>query len=324
MADTPSSDPTDSLCGFPLVHRGKVRNTYQISDELRLVEATNQASIFDFRLGTPIPKKGEVLTAANHHSRRRVMGDLFPHDLVVAGGYVVGCIPDLRGEHDLLKRVTIVRCMTMIPVEAVVRHGLTGTGWEAYERDGTVCGHRLPPGLRNGDILPYPIFAPTTKAEQGHDAHLNVNAVAQEHGFQIERLALQLFEVERVQAEERGLVLVDTKYEFGYDADGVLTVCDEVHTPDSTRFWHTTEWEACRGTGTIPKSRDKQRLREWGIKVGINKLDPTNPEHIARVYQMPVPEEIVEMITQTYLDVFEKRVGMSLDRYQREEMGIAA
>jgi phosphoribosylaminoimidazole-succinocarboxamide synthase len=223
------------------------------------------------------------------------------------------------GNPELQKVATIVTLLNQPEVESIVRLYLTGSGWKSYREDGTVCGHRLPKGLRDGSRLPYSIFAPTTKAAVGHDEHITADSVAERYGIGMERLSLQAAMAMSAFAEKRGIILADTKFEWSGG-----TLVDEKCTPDSSRFWDKVAWQKAQAAGKLPPSFDKQFVREWGKSVGIDdRLDPTNPEHLKHVDNAQVPPLVVTKTTRLYRYIFWRLTGMKLETYQRTRMGIS-
>ena len=277
--------------GLPLLFRGKVRDVYDLGDALMVV-ASDRLSAFDVVLPTPIPDKGRVLTAlstfwfqrtghlvANHLLERR-LEDVVPADWVER----------LRG------RTHIVRKAKALPVEAVVRGYLAGSGWEEYKRHGTVCGAPLPAGLRQADKLPEAIFTPSTKAPQGeHDENISFAAAEQllgaELAAQVRDLSLAVYRFGAEWAERRGIIIADTKFEFGL-LDGRVILIDEVMTPDSSRFWPQNEYRP----GTSPPSFDKQYVRDYLTAIGWNK-QPPGPE---------LPAEVVRKTSEKYREALKR------------------
>jgi len=329
MAHIPPHLATRTLPGLTRLGQGKVRDSYDLPPfsglgEIMGVEASDRISTFDFVLNAEVSQKGEVLTAMNYFWVSQVLQDLFEHDLIACGASVDAFLPaELRGNPDLQKRFTVVRKLTPPTEEDIVRLHLTGSGWEAYKKTGAVCGHKLPPGLSNGYRLPYPLYTPTTKAILGHDEHITADSVAERYGAQRERLAIQVACLIADYAEKRGIILADTKFEFSYHL-GKMILADEKVTPDSSRFWDKKEWQAAQAKGKLPASQDKQFVRNWSIERGINKLtDPDNPEQIAHVQSLVVPDEILERTRRIYRYIFWRLTGMKLETFQREKMGIA-
>lgn len=325
MPSLPESVKDIYIAGLNLIHRGKVRDTYALPGypERLLVVASDRVSIFDFVLPALIPSKGEVLTALNHYWRTQVIGDAFPHDLVAAGAEIDAYLPtSLQGNRELQARATVVRKLCMIPVEAIARAYLTGSGLSAYQDKGEVCGHRLPSGLHDGSELPWLLFTPTTKAEEGHDEAISADGVAGTWGVHVERSTLQLFTRVSKAALEQGIILADTKLEFGYDSRCMLTLADEVFTPDSSRFWYLEEWKRASAAGRSPSPHDKQAVRDWGKGVGIHRCDPKKPEDVAWVHAQQVPPDVLTKVEEIYAMIFMRLTGKTLQDYQMSSMGI--
>ena len=249
------------LSSLPLIHRGKVRDIYGVGDRHLLIVTTDRLSAFDVVLPRPIPGKGEVLTSLTEFWMRR-FGDLVPNQLA----------PDMRLEQylsegerkDLAGRATIVRKLKAIPVECVARGYLIGSGWKDYQKGGSVCGIALPAGLRLADRLPEPIFTPADKAPLGqHDENISFADVSKRLGQglaeQLRDLTLHIYREAAEYAAARGIIVADTKFEFGLDDAGRIHLIDEVLTPDSSRFWPADTWKP----GASPPSFDKQIVRDW-------------------------------------------------------------
>lgn len=249
------------IFSLPLIHRGKVRDIYAVGDQHLLIVTTDRLSAFDVILPRPIPGKGEVLTDLTEFWMTRY-ADLVPNQRA----------PEMRMEDWLEKdelvplagRTVIVRKLKAIPVECVARGYLIGSGWKDYCRTGAVCGIGLPEGLRMSDRLPRPIFTPADKAPMGqHDENISFADVASRLGVdladQLRSLTLEIYNRAARYALERGIIVADTKFEFGQDENGRVHLIDEVLTPDSSRFWSTDTWEP----GISPPSFDKQIVRDW-------------------------------------------------------------
>ncbi|WP_249011364.1 phosphoribosylaminoimidazolesuccinocarboxamide synthase [Conexibacter sp. DBS9H8] len=253
-----------ALSDLPLLSAGKVRDVYDLSDRLLLV-ATDRISTYDVVHPTPIPGKGAVLTGLTAFWLERA-GAIVPHHLLS----VLDGVPDaVRG------RAMVVKKLAMLPVEAVVRGYLSGSGWRDYQATGQVSGIALPAGMEESDRLPEPIFTPSTKAAAGHDEAIDFGAAAALIGSadlaaQLRERALELYRLAAGHAAQRGIILADTKFEFGLDADGVLTLADEVCTPDSSRFWPAAEY----APGRPQASFDKQYVRDWATATGWDKRPP--------------------------------------------------
>ncbi|MEN9558124.1 MAG: hypothetical protein RL141_493 [Candidatus Parcubacteria bacterium] len=325
MPSIPASVNTAPIEGLQRLYQGKVRDTYELPDHpgYLLVVASDRLSIFDFVLPAAVPQKGSVLTALNHFWRTQVIKDAFPHDFVAAGAEIDEYLPEaLHGDASLQARATVVEKLTMLPVEAIARGYLTGSGWNQYGNDQRICGQYLPSGLLDGSALPYPLFTPTTKAEEGHDEAISADSVVEEFGIGIERNTLGLYTLAATFAASRGIILADTKLEFGRTNDGVLCLGDEVFTPDSSRFWDLGEWQKVRGGGKSPNPFDKQLVRNWGKEIGIHRLDPKIPEDVAWVHGQTVPEDLLARTTRLYRYIFWRLTGNKLEDYQQEEMDI--
>ncbi|MGH8517010.1 MAG: phosphoribosylaminoimidazolesuccinocarboxamide synthase [Panacagrimonas sp.] len=260
------------ISSLPLIHRGKVRDMYGVGDRHLLIVTTDRLSAFDVVLPRPIPGKGEVLTSLTEFWMRRFAA-LVPNQLA----------PEMRLEKwlpeneckELRGRATIVRKLKAIPVECVARGYLIGSGWKDYQRTGAVCGIPLPTGLRLADQLPEPIFTPADKAPIGqHDENISfadvVNRIGRELADQLRELTLGIYRRAAEYAAARGIIVADTKFEFGLDDAGRVHLIDEVLTPDSSRFWPSETWRP----GASPPSFDKQIVRDWLEAQPWNKQPP--------------------------------------------------
>lgn len=306
-----------------LVSRGKVRDTYLLQDGNLLSLATDGISIFDFVLNALVPQKGIILNAMNHFWLQYLKGFGVKNHFVAAGAEIDRYLSwpwYLGNDVDLQSRAIVVKCLQMAPVEFIARAVLTGSAIKSYAENGQVCGHQLLPGLQDGDALPYILDTPTTKAEEGHDENLSAQQVREKYPQQTYMLS-QIFQIAARYAEQRGIKLADTKFEFGEDG----TLGDEILTPDSSRFWEYKVWLEGRKPATgrkAPPPYDKQLVRAWGIEQGINKLEPKNPVDVGKVHAMVVPEELIEQTTQTYRYIFWRLTGRAIESYLREEMGV--
>ncbi|MFL6128659.1 MAG: phosphoribosylaminoimidazolesuccinocarboxamide synthase [Mycobacteriales bacterium] len=276
-----------------LVHlaAGKVRDMYAAGEDLLLVVASDRVSAYDVVLPTPIPDKGRVLTALSVWWFER-LADLVPHHLVSAEPAVPA---GWRG------RAVLVRRLRMLPVECVARGYLAGSGVVSYRDTGTVCGVPLPPGLVEGSRLPAPVFTPTTKAAVGsHDEALTypevVGLVGADRAAELRDRTLAVYRRGAEIAEQRGILLADTKLEFGLDAAGVLTLADEVLTPDSSRWWPADRW----APGGPQPSYDKQFVRDWLAAGWDRRGEPP-----------PIPPDIVEQTRSRYVESYERITGLS-------------
>jgi len=280
------------LHSLPLLARGKVRDNYAVGDDRILMVASDRISAFDVVMGQPIPGKGALLTQMalfwfnklSHIVPNHLTGE--PPESVVAPDEVA----QITGRSMLVKR------LKPLPVEAVVRGYLAGSGWKEYQQTGQVCGVPLPPGLKNASRLPQPIFTPATKAEMGeHDENIPFERMVELIGLdlatRVRDIALKLYTEAAAYALTRGIIIADTKFEFGLDKDGTLTLMDEILTPDSSRFWPLASYEE----GTNPPSYDKQFLRDW--------LESVRVDGVAWDKKAPapaIPKEIAEKTTEQY------------------------
>jgi phosphoribosylaminoimidazole-succinocarboxamide synthase len=267
--DTLYQSHLDSL---PLRGRGKVRDIYDVDADLLLIVTTDRISAFDCILPDPIPGKGRVLTAVSHFWFDR-LGQVVPNQLTDLALDQV--IKDPAERAMLEGRAIVVKKLKALPVEAVVRGYLIGSGWKDYQRTGAVCGIVLPPGLRQAERLPEAIFTPSTKAELGdHDENVSFERCAELLGRalaeQVRDVSLALYTEAAAHALERGIIIADTKFEFGLDAAGVLHLIDEVLTPDSSRFWPVDQYQV----GISPPSFDKQFVRDFLESLSWNKQPP--------------------------------------------------
>lgn len=277
-----------SLSHLPLLSRGKVRDLYAVGDDHLLVVASDRLSAFDVVLPQPIPGKGEVLTRLSRFWFARTQG-LIPNHLSEVPVEAVVTDPDELAQ--LGERAMLVRRLRPLPVEAIVRGYLIGSGWKDYQREGAVCGIRLPEGLRLADRLPEPLFTPSTKAEIGdHDENIDfarmVSALGQELAGQVRDASLAIYRECAAHALERGIIIADTKFEFGLDAEGRLHLIDEVLTPDSSRFWPADQYQP----GVSPPSFDKQFVRDYLEGLDWDKTPP-GPE---------LPQAIVDRTAAKY------------------------
>ena len=272
-----------------LLAKGKVREIYDLGDDLLMV-ASDRISTYDVVHPTPIPDKGKVLTALSV-VWFGLTADVVPNHLISATD---GVPDDVRGR---ALRVTRLR---MLPVECVVRGYITGSGWKDDQATGRVSGVELPPGLRESEQLPEPIFTPSTKAEEGHDEAIDLDGAAELVGSRelAERLrdvSIAVYRRVAEHARERGVILADTKFEFGFDAGGVLTLGDEVCTPDSSRFWPADGYAPGRGQPSF----DKQYVRDWASGTGWDKAPPAPP----------IPDDVVAATRERYVTAYEKLAG---------------
>ena len=283
---------------------GKVREIYGFGDRLLMV-ASDRISAFDVVLPTPIPDKGRVLTGLSKFWFDRT-GHIVENHLISMN--VADFPPEARSAPDLAGRTMLVQRLAMLPIECVVRGYLVGSGWKDYRATGSVCGHPLPAGLREADRLPAPLFTPSTKATEGHDMNIDraagIELVGQERYDELERVSIAVYRAAADYALERGIIIADTKFEFGTDDEGRLVIGDEVLTPDSSRFWPVDEY----APGGSPPSYDKQYVRDWLETLDWDKAPP-GPE---------VPADAVEGTRGRYVEAYERITGRSFADYLAE------
>lgn len=261
-----------NIPGLKLLHGGKVRDVYAVDEQHLLIVATDRLSAFDVVLPDPIPGKGAILTRMSNFWFARFASRVPNHLAEIPLAEVIG-EPEIRRQLDA--RAVIVRRCRPLPVEAIARGYLIGSGWKEYQRTGAVCGIRLPAGLPQAAKLPEPIFTPSTKAAQGaHDENIGfkqvVKLIGAELAAQVRDLSLLIYREAAEYARGRGILIADTKFEFGLDSDGRLLLIDEVLTPDSSRFWPADQYR----TGTSPPSFDKQYVRDYLEALDWDKRRP--------------------------------------------------
>ncbi len=285
-----------SLHSLPLLARGKVRDNYAVGDDRLLMVASDRLSAFDVVMGEPIPGKGELLTRMALFWFAR-LGHIVPNHLT--GDDPESVVADderaqVRGRSMLVKR------LQPLPIEAVVRGYLAGSGWKEYREAQAVCGVALPPGLKNASQLPQPIFTPATKAEAGdHDENITFEQAAQAIGAElatrVRDISIRLYSEAAAFALSKGIVIADTKFEFGLDTDGTLTLMDEVLTPDSSRYWPLETYRQASEKGDNPPSYDKQFVRDWLEAARVNG-QPWNK----RAPAPALPSEVIEKTAAKY------------------------
>jgi phosphoribosylaminoimidazole-succinocarboxamide synthase len=279
-----------------LIAQGKVRDIYEAGDDRLLMVASDRISTYDVVHPTPIPDKGKVLTGLTAFWLGRT-ADLCPNHLVST--------TDVPADHR--GRAMLVERLAMVPVECVVRGYITGSGWKDYQATGAVCGIELPAGLRESERLPEPIFTPATKAEIGdHDENVDFERAAEIVGDrplleELRRLSIAIYERAADHARERGIILADTKFEFGRRPDGTIVLGDEVLTPDSSRFWPADGYEPGRGQPSF----DKQYVRDWASASGWDKSPPAPA----------IPPEVVEGTRARYVEAYERIAGEPFERW---------
>ncbi len=293
----PAASP--EIASLPLIYRGKVRDLYAVDDRHLLMVASDRLSAFDVILPTALPGKGALLTAMANFWFERTR-PIVPNHLQLAEKTLEQALPDARERERVAGRAVVARRLKGLPVEAIVRGYLIGSGWKDYQRSGTVCGMRLPDGLRLAERLPEPIFTPSTKAALGaHDENVSFEQIAatigQELADQVRQISLRLYREAADYALERGMIIADTKFEFGLAEDGLLVLMDEALTPDSSRFWPADGYQP----GVNPPSFDKQFVRDYLETLDWDKQAP-GPE---------LPPDIVEKTIAKYREALERLTG---------------
>jgi phosphoribosylaminoimidazole-succinocarboxamide synthase len=289
-----------SISDLTLLRRGKVRDVYAIDDERLLIVATDRISAFDCVLPTPIERKGEVLTALSQFWFDK-LGHVVANHLLTSD---IEQMPDSINRHSqtLARRSMLVRRADVFPVECVVRGYLVGSGWKDYLRTGEVCGHKLPEGLVESAELPEPLFTPSTKAEQGHDENISEaqvrDLIGAEATAQLRDTSIRLYSEARAYARERGIIIADTKFEFGRDNNGELVLIDEVLTPDSSRFWPADQYQP----GRSQPSFDKQFVRDYLETLDWDKKPPAPA----------IPDEVAKATTARYVEAYRLLAGKEL------------
>lgn len=298
----PAALHTSALTSLPLLARGKVRDNYAVGEDRILMVASDRLSAFDVIMGEPIPGKGELLTQMalfwfdrlGHIVPNHLTGDA-PESVVTPGE-----VPQVRG------RSMLVRRLNPIPVEAVVRGYLAGSGWKEYQESRSVCGVPLPEGLTNAAKLPHPIYTPAAKAAVGeHDENITFERTVEMIGLDLATrmrdISIQLYEAAAAIALDKGLIIADTKFEFGLDAAGQLVLMDEVLTPDSSRYWPLEGYEAALAAGENPPSYDKQFVRDWleQAQVAGKPWDKTAPAP-------RLPQDVIERTAAKYREALQR------------------
>jgi phosphoribosylaminoimidazole-succinocarboxamide synthase len=293
---TPASiDAVTALADLPLFGSGKVREIYDLGDEL-LIVASDRISTYDVVHPTPIPDKGSVLTGLSTFWFERT-ADIVPNHVV---SVTDGVPAEARG------RGMVVRKLKMLSVECVVRGYITGSGWKDYQRTGAVSGIQLPEGLRESDRLPEPLFTPSTKADVGHDEAIDFEGAVKLIGDRglaerVRDVSIALYEHAAEHARRNGIILADTKFELGLDDQGTLTIGDEICTPDSSRFWPVDQYAPGRGQPSF----DKQFVRDWASSTGWDRTPPAPP----------IPDEVVARTRDKYIEAYERISGERFDAW---------
>ena len=303
LADVPKVPTTllqSNLPGLELIHRGKVRDVYALSADRLLMVATDRLSAFDVVMPNPIPGKGEMLTQISNFWFARTAHLVPNHLLDVPVADVLPAGTDLAL---YARRSVVVRRLQPVPVEAIARGYLIGSGWKDYQASGALCGITLPPGLKQAQQLPEPIFTPSTKAASGHhDENVSyasvVGAVGSELAGKVRDATLAIYQWAAAYAAERGIIIADTKFEFGTDANGKLYVMDEMLTPDSSRFWPADQYR----TGISPPSYDKQFVRDW---LETQDWGKTAPGPV-------IPDAVIARTAEKYAEALQRLANIKL------------
>ena len=284
----------DRVTQYPLIHQGKVRDSFAIDDQHMLIVASDRLSAFDVVMSDPIPGKGEILT--------RIANFWFEHTAHIIPNHLSGIkveevIDDPQVLELLKHRSVVVKRLKPLPLEAIVRGYIIGSGWQDYQQTGSICGIELPAGLRQADRLPEVIFTPSNKAAAGqHDININFQAtrdlIGNSLAEQVRDVSIQIYQYAVRHAATRGIIIADTKFEFGLDDDGHLRLMDEVLTPDSSRFWPKESYQP----GTSPPSYDKQFVRDYLETLDWDKKPPPPP----------IPAEIIAATAAKYREAFER------------------
>ena len=276
------------------ISSGKVREIYEVDDDKLMMVVSDRISAFDVILPTPVPDKGKVLNRISTFWFDYVK-DVIPNHIITTKFEE---FPEEFQKEEFRDRSMLVRKLKMLPIECIVRGYITGSGWKSYLETGSVCGIKLPSGLKESEKLPEPIFTPTTKAEVGHDQNIDFNGVCELLGRnlaeKVRNKTIEIYLKCSEYAKTKGIIIADTKFEFGLDENGALVLADEVLTPDSSRFWPASDYEI----GRSQKSFDKQYMRDWLKK---NNWDAENPT--------PIPEDVIQTTRAKYIEAYERLTG---------------
>lgn len=276
------------------ISSGKVREIYEVDNEKLMIVVSDRISAFDVILPTMVNNKGKVLN--------KISEFWFDYTKPIVKNHVISTnlsdFPEEFRTPEFEGRSMLVKKLKMLPIECIVRGYITGSGWKSYKENGTVCGIKLPDGLQESEKLPSPIFTPSTKAAEGHDENISFEQtcelIGEELATKVRDVAIKIYSKCAEYAASRGIIIADTKFEFGLDENGDLVLGDEVLTPDSSRFWPAAEYEVGRGQ----KSFDKQYMRDW---LKANNWDANNPT--------PIPEDVVKTTENKYIEAYEKLTG---------------
>jgi phosphoribosylaminoimidazole-succinocarboxamide synthase len=297
----PTTLSQSDLPGLDLIHRGKVRDVYALPGNRLLMVATDRLSAFDVVLPDPIPGKGEMLTQISNFWFGKT-AHIIPNHLTDED--VASVLPAGVDAALYAKRAVVTKRLKPVPVEAIARGYIIGSGWKSYKATGDICGIKLPEGLQMAAKLPEPIFTPSTKAAVGdHDENVSFDAVValvgEDMANAVRKATLEIYAWAAAYAAERGVIIADTKFEFGTDENGVLHIMDEMLTPDSSRFWPADDYQV----GISPPSYDKQFVRDYLEQIGWNKTPPA-PK---------VPADVIDGTAEKYAEALDKLAGIRLD-----------
>jgi len=283
------------MINLPLIHKGKVRDVYQIDDNHLLMVASDRLSAFDVVLGDAIPQKGQLLTQLSNFWFNESKYIIANHLTLTPVQEVI-----TDADEDLINRAVVVKKLKALPVEAIVRGYIIGSGWKDYQKTGEICGVKLPIGLQQAQKLPEPIFTPSSKAQMGdHDENISFeemkNKIGKKLANQIKQVSLQLYNMAAAHADNNGIIIADTKFEFGLDENNNLVLMDEILTPDSSRFWNKSKYQV----GSSPESYDKQFVRDYLETLDWNKTAP-GPK---------IPQDIIKATANKYREAYQLITG---------------
>lgn len=280
------------------ISSGKVREIYEVDDDKLMMIVSDRISAFDVILPAMITDKGKVLNKISEFWFDYVK-DIIPNHIITTKFEE---FPEEFRTEEFKDRSMLVKKLKMLPIECIVRGYITGSGWKSYKEDGTVCGIKLPDGLKESEKLPEPIFTPSTKAEEGHDMNISFeeacNLIGKDLAEKVREKTIAIYTKCADFAKSKGIIIADTKFEFGLDENGELVLADEVLTPDSSRFWPADDYEV----GCSQKSFDKQYMRDW---LKANNWDAANPT--------PIPEEVISTTRAKYVQAYEKLTGKAFE-----------
>ena len=298
---------TESRLPLPLVRKGKVREVYEVDPDHLLLVASDRVSAFDIVMAEPIPRKGAVLTQLSAFWFERLAGVTASHYVTADTDQIIERVPELEGVRSQVSgRAMLVLRTNPVAFECVVRGYISGSAWNEYRDHGTLAGEKLAPGLVQSSRLEPPLFSPATKAESGHDINVTFDAVAKAMGAEtatrLRDLSFEVYRAGGTHASERGIIIADTKFEFGFDQRGALRLIDEVMTPDSSRFWPADQYEA----GRVQPSFDKQPLRDY--LAALRSKGEWNGE----APPPRLPSEVVTATSARYLEAYRRITGRDL------------